>query len=111
MLYSLAISNFLFVEQVIEWVCLKRVQGHQINSLQIGDMLLANPAHEPMEGAVAAVGERLVRQATRRRGKGKSNDIFFKGHCVPSGGLTLIVGTQKWGFFCKVQRRPLRTSS
>ncbi len=26
---------------------------------------------------------------------------------VPSGGLTLIFGTQKWGFSCKVQRRPL----
>ncbi len=25
---------------------------------------------------------------------------------LPSGGLTLIVGTQKWGFSCKVQRRP-----
>ncbi len=25
---------------------------------------------------------------------------------VPSGGLTLIVGTQIWGFSCKVQRRP-----
>ncbi len=25
---------------------------------------------------------------------------------VPSGGLTLIVGTQKWGLSCKVQRRP-----
>jgi hypothetical protein len=25
---------------------------------------------------------------------------------VPSGGLTLIVGTQKWGFSCEVQRRP-----
>jgi hypothetical protein len=25
---------------------------------------------------------------------------------VPSGGLTLIVWTQKWGFSCKVQRRP-----
>ncbi len=25
---------------------------------------------------------------------------------VPSVGLTLIVGTQKWGFSCKVQRRP-----
>jgi hypothetical protein len=27
-------------------------------------------------------------------------------HDVPAGGLTLIVGTQKWGFSCKVQRRP-----
>ncbi len=26
--------------------------------------------------------------------------------CVPSGGLTRIVGTQKWGFSCKVQRLP-----
>ncbi len=25
---------------------------------------------------------------------------------VPSGGLTLIVGTEKWGCSCKVQRRP-----
>jgi hypothetical protein len=25
---------------------------------------------------------------------------------VPSGGITLIVGTQKYGFSCKVQRRP-----
>jgi hypothetical protein len=25
---------------------------------------------------------------------------------IPSGGLTLIVGTQKWGVSCKVQRRP-----
>ncbi len=25
---------------------------------------------------------------------------------VPSGGLTLIVGTQKWGFSCKEHRRP-----
>ncbi len=25
---------------------------------------------------------------------------------LPSGGLTLIVATQKWGFSCKVQRRP-----
>jgi hypothetical protein len=25
---------------------------------------------------------------------------------LPSGGLTLILGTQKWGFSCKVQRRP-----
>ncbi len=25
---------------------------------------------------------------------------------VPSGGLALIVGTQKWGFCCEVQRRP-----
>ncbi len=25
---------------------------------------------------------------------------------VSSDGLTLIVGTQKWGFSCKVQRRP-----
>jgi hypothetical protein len=44
---------------------------------------------------------------------------FFSGHsmqgkakgpvssfCIPSGGLTLIVGTQKWGFPCQVQRRP-----
>ncbi len=28
------------------------------------------------------------------------------GRSVPSGGLTLILGTQKWGFSCKVQRRP-----
>jgi hypothetical protein len=26
-------------------------------------------------------------------------------HTVPSGGLTLIVRAQKWGFSCKVQRR------
>jgi hypothetical protein len=25
---------------------------------------------------------------------------------LPSGGLTLIVWTQKWGFSCNVQRRP-----
>jgi hypothetical protein len=25
---------------------------------------------------------------------------------IPSGGLTLIVWTQKWGFSCKVQRQP-----
>jgi hypothetical protein len=25
---------------------------------------------------------------------------------LPSGGLTLIVGTQIWGFSCQVQRRP-----
>ncbi len=25
---------------------------------------------------------------------------------ILSGGLTLIVGTQKWGFSCKIQRRP-----
>jgi hypothetical protein len=25
---------------------------------------------------------------------------------IPSGGLTLIVWTQKWGFSCEVQRRP-----
>jgi hypothetical protein len=25
---------------------------------------------------------------------------------LPSGCLTLIVGTQKWGFSCEVQRRP-----
>jgi hypothetical protein len=25
---------------------------------------------------------------------------------VPSGDLILMVGTQKWGFSCKVQRRP-----
>jgi hypothetical protein len=25
---------------------------------------------------------------------------------VPSGGLTLIVGIQKWEFSCKVQRQP-----
>jgi hypothetical protein len=29
---------------------------------------------------------------------------FFWSH-IPSGGLTFIVGAQKWGFSCKVQRR------
>ncbi len=30
----------------------------------------------------------------------------LKALTVPSGGLTLILGTQKWGFSCKVERRP-----
>ncbi len=30
--------------------------------------------------------------------------VMYISH-IPSGGLTLIVGTQKWGFSCKVQRR------
>ncbi len=32
--------------------------------------------------------------------------ILYSRLYIPSGGLTLIVGTQKWGFSCKVQRRP-----
>ncbi len=31
---------------------------------------------------------------------------LFQNNPVPSGGLTLIVWAQKWGFSCKVQRRP-----
>jgi hypothetical protein len=31
---------------------------------------------------------------------------WFHFKCVPSGGLTLVVGTQQWGISCKVQRRP-----
>ncbi len=41
--------------------------------------------------------------------KEKSRNIQFEAFHVfkvPSGGLTLIVWTQKWGFSCKVQRRP-----
>ncbi len=32
--------------------------------------------------------------------------LWTRTSSVPSGGLTLIVGTQKWGFSCIVQRRP-----
>jgi hypothetical protein len=36
----------------------------------------------------------------------KKTLIRSRSAVVPSGGLTLILGTQKWGFSCKVQRRP-----
>jgi hypothetical protein len=36
----------------------------------------------------------------RKREQNKMSEELY----IPSGGLTLIVGTQKWGFSCKVQR-------
>ena len=51
--------------------------GDQMDGLQIGDLLVGNPAPEPMEGAVAAHSERPVRQATRRRGKGQLSTLAF----------------------------------
>jgi hypothetical protein len=40
---------------------------------------------------------------TTRRGIPRSWGLKMDNRCrrVPSGGLTLIVGTQKWGFSCK----------
>jgi hypothetical protein len=35
-----------------------------------------------------------------------SRRVQFMKIYVPSGGVTLIVWTQNWGFSCKVQRRP-----
>jgi hypothetical protein len=36
----------------------------------------------------------------------KESNTLCKATEIPSDGLTLIVGTQKWGFSCKVERRP-----
>jgi hypothetical protein len=39
--------------------------------------------------------------------RAKRNSVIFTFDAkIPSGGLTLTLGTQKWGFSCKVQRRP-----
>jgi hypothetical protein len=56
----------------------------------------------------------LARYAPTRSPYSRNENEKVNGHkeeprlfaeSVPSGGLTLIVGTQKWGVSCKVQRR------
>ena len=78
---------------ILSWVCWLTLDdsGDQMDGLQIGDLLVGNPAPEPMEGAVAAHSERPVRQATRRRGKGQLSALAFF-FCI--GTFMLGVGKQ-----------------
>ncbi len=50
--------------------------------------------------------QRVVRVASDFFWLPKVNTNTNTNKSIPSGGLTLIVGTEKWGFSCKVQRRP-----
>jgi hypothetical protein len=57
-----------------------------------------------------------VRAKTLNRNHQLRITRFQSRHCpyeidIPSGGLTLILGTQKWGFLAKYRGDPLRTSS